>query len=155
MKARLAAVRAYKKGGGKIYTIGSTAELQQLADLISPTELFTTLKEKSGRKILLNNIGQLTGDQIISIQGSPHVVANVVHKRGTDHYIIHVVNYDQPVKNIQIKINLDGFVENLAGEVQLFTPDAVSAIPVNVQTSENSISFILPELDIYNVVVIK
>ena len=153
-EAQLAAVREYKNGGGKIYTIGSTIELQEIADMVSPTDLFTDLNFDSGRKVLLENLAMLTGKQLITVKGAEHVAANIVHKRGTDRYIVHLVNYGEPVKNIQLTVELEGIKENQPGQVQVLSPDPSEKVKVDLNTEGKTINITLSELQIYSVVVI-
>jgi hypothetical protein len=154
-ESHLAAIQTYKRAGGKVFAIGDMRELRELADIVAPTELFTDLNDAEGRKLLLDYVGRLSGEQIISLEGSPYVVANVVHKRDTDRFVLHFVNYDNPVKNIRVKVNLDGFTEKLAGEAQLISPDEVPKEVKNIIVHNKTISFTIPNLDIYNVVEIN
>lgn len=153
-EAQLAAVREYKKGGGKIYTIGSTGELQELADLYSPTTLFTELNYESGRKQLLENLAALTGEQLVTVKGADYVAANIVHKRGTDRYIVHLVNYGDPVRNVQVTVELEGFKQKQPGQVQIVSPDPAENAKVEVKTEGKKLTFTLSEIQIYSVAVI-
>ena len=95
-------LKKYKKNGGRIYTIGSTPELQKLADIRSPADMFSKLQKKSVRKKLRKKVHQLEGDPLISIKGVNYVAANIVRKKDRDQYVIHFVNYSRPLKNVRI-----------------------------------------------------
>jgi hypothetical protein len=152
---QLAAVQAYKEQGGKVYTIGSTAELQNLADTYSPADLFTKLNDTIGRIELKKNINNLSGATLVTVQGAKYIAANLVQKRDSQKYILHVVNYDKPVKNVKIMLNLGGFTDKLSNNVQLFSPDKVQKEVKNLTVNGSTASFILPDLDIYDVVVLN
>jgi hypothetical protein len=154
-EVQLAVIREYREQGGKVYTIGSTPELQNLADVFSPTDIFVNIKDDPGKRNLLANIKNLIGEPLISLKDVQYVAANIVHKRDTDKYILHFVNYNKPIKNIQVKINLDGFTENLNENIRLFSPDNVLKEVKNVSVEQNALKFELPELKIYDVVVIN
>jgi len=152
---QLEALEGYKNSGGKIYTIGSSPELQKIADIISPTAIFGSFNTLTGRQELLKNIKSLAGDPLLSLKDSQYIASNVVNKRGTNTYILHFVNYDKPVKNVKVKFNLSDFSDNVSENIQLLSPDDVPISVKNIVIHNNTISFTLPELDIYDVVVIN
>jgi hypothetical protein len=154
-QSQLEALEVYKKIGGKIYTIGSSPELQRIANIVSPAGIFASFNTMVGRQELLQNIEFLSGNPLISIKNSRYIAANVVHKRNTDKYILHFVNYDMPVKNIDVKFNLSDFSDKVSNMIQLLSPDDVPKSVKNVVIHNNTISFTLPELDIYDIVVIN
>jgi hypothetical protein len=152
---QLEALENYKKTGGKIYTIGSSPELQKIADIISPSAIFASFNTVDGRQELLKNISSLAGEPLISLKDSRYVAANVANKRETDKYILHFVNYDKPISNFQVKFNLSGFSDKVSANIHLFSPDDVPKEVKNIVIHNNTISFTLPSLDIYDVVVIN
>jgi hypothetical protein len=154
-QSQLEALEAYKKTGGKIYTIGSSPELQKIGNIISPSAIFASFNTAVGRQELIKNIKSLAGEPLISLKGSQYVAANVVNKRETDQYILHFVNYNTPVKNIKVRFNLSDFSDKVSNKIQLLSPDNVTKSVKNVVIHNNTISFTLPELDIYTVVVIN
>ena len=111
-KQQLNILKEYKKEGGKIYTIGSTPVLQELADIRSPADIFSRLQKKSVRKKLKEKIRQLAGEPLISIKGTKYVAANIVKKKGKNQYIVHFVNYGKPLKNVEVSVNLEGIAKN-------------------------------------------
>src|SRR5512146_2226484 len=84
---QIAAIRAYKKKGGKIYTIGSSRELRELADAQSPASLLDEAQSEPGRRGLLAKINQFSGEQVITLPGTQYVAANVVNKTDSDRII--------------------------------------------------------------------
>jgi hypothetical protein len=153
--SQLEALKAYKKVGGKIYTIGSSPELQKIADIISSSAIFVSFNTEAGKQELIKNIKSLAGEPLISLTDSRYVAANIVNKRETDQYILHFVNYDTPVKNIEVKFNLSDFSDKVSHRIQLFSPDDVPKNVKNIVIHNNTVSFILPELDVYSVVAIN
>jgi len=154
-QSQLEALETYKKTGGKIYTIGSSPELQKIGDIISPSAIFASFNTEAGRQELLKNIKTLAGAPLISLKDNRYVAVNVVNKRETDQYILHFVNYNTPVKNIEVRFNLSDFSDKVSNKIQLLSPDKVTTSVKNVVIHNNTISFTLPELDIYNVVLIN
>ena len=153
---QMAAIRTYKEKGGKIYTIGSSLELRQLADVQSPASMLDEVQEQSGRAEVLSKIKQLSGEQVITIPGTQYVAANVVRKTDSGRVILHFVNYHTPLKNVKVSVNLDGVVKRIdSRRVQLFSPDAgVSEIEVG-SVHGTQVELVLPKLDIYDIVTIN
>ena len=153
---QIEALRTYKKSGGKIYTIGSSRELVELADVQSPASTLETMENENGRQELLAKIEQLSGEQVITIPGASYVVANVVRKTDSDRVIVHFVNYNTPLKNVRVSLNLEGVLKQIdAKRIKAFSPDgdaqAIEVSPVRGAKVE----FVLPQLDVYDVVVIN
>lgn len=154
--AQIAAIRAYKAKGGKIYTIGSSRELQELADVRSPASILDEAQNQRGRQELLANISSLSGKQVITLSGTQYVAANVVRKTDSDRLILHFVNYHTPLANVRVNLNLDGVVKHIDGKrIQLFSPDAGIAQIGEVSLRETQVEFVLPKLDVYDVVTIN
>jgi len=155
-REQLSILKKYKKDGGRIYTIGSTPELQKLADILSPADMFSKLQKKSVRKKLRKKVRQLEGDPLISIKGVNYVAANIVRKKDRDQYIIHFVNYSRPLKNVRICVNLDGIVKKMDKKrIHLFSPDSVPQEVKGVWIRNKVLEFTLPVLEIYDVVSIN
>ena len=153
---QIAAIRAYKQAGGKVYTIGSNRELQELADVQSPASLLDEAQNESGRRELLAKINQLSGEQVITIPGTNYVAANVVKKTDSDRVILHFVNYHTPLKNVRVSVNLDGVVKQIDSKrIQLLSPDGGAAKIEAASVRGTRIEFVLPELDVYDVVAIN
>ncbi len=153
---QLDAIKAYKKKGGKIYTIGSTAELRELADETSPADVFGHLNEDGARQELRARLANLEGSPLISISDAKYVAANLVHKNGSKRYVLHFVNYDKPLQNVRVKVNLDGYpVKFSKNKISLLSPDAVPLKVADIAVKGKTLEFALPQLTIYDVVVLN
>jgi hypothetical protein len=153
---QIAAIRTYKEKGGKIYTIGSSRELRELADVQSPASLLDEAKNQLGRRELLANLNQLSGEQVITIPGTQYVAANVVRKTDSDRVILHFVNYHTPLTNVHVSVNLDGVAKHLDGKrIQLFSPDGGTAEIGVASVRGTHVELVLPKLDVYDIVTIN
>jgi GTP-binding protein EngB required for normal cell division len=153
---QIAAIRTYKKNGGKIYTIGSSRELRELADVQSPASMLDETQNEPGRQELLAKINELSGEQVITIPGTNYVAANVVKKTNSERVILHFVNYHTPIKNVRVSVNLDGVVRQIDSKrIQLFSPDGAAAKIEAASVHGTRVEFVLPELDVYDVVAIN
>ena len=153
---QLDAIKTYKEKGGKIYTIGSMAELQELADDTSPADIFARLTEDAAREELRNKLMNMEGDPLISISGTEYVAANIVHKNGSDRYVLHFVNYDQPLENVRVKVNLEGYPIKISKKsITLFSPDKMPEKIKEISVRGRTVEFVLPVLEIYDIVVLN
>jgi hypothetical protein len=153
---QLEILKIFKSRGGKIYTIGSDKSLQDLADIVSHPSIFLALEQGQGKKEFLDNIKKVEGDPIVSLSGVQYVATNTVRKVGTDRIILHLVNYDKQVHNVQVLINLDGIVPALiTPTVQMFSPDQVARDVKNLSVKGNQVNFTIPDLDVYDVITIN
>jgi hypothetical protein len=151
--SQMAAIEAFKKAGGKIYTIGSSEKLCDLSDITSPADIFGQLSEPAGRKIVADNIRKVEGDPLITLEGTKYVAANLVKKNGQNRYMLHLVNYDKPIKNVKVKLNLEGVAAAVdAKSLRLFSPDAVPKEIKITKAGSNSVEFVIPALDVYDIV---
>ena len=146
-------IKQFKDKGGKIITVGSTKELRDLADIQLPTSILKELDTTEGRKNLVNKISEVTGSKIINIEsGSKYIAANIVHKQGTNRYFLHFVNYNEPIKNVKIKVDLKNIASGIKeNSLKLFSPDKIDTGLKEVQYENNKLSFTMPELNIYNI----
>lgn len=149
----VALLEQYKNNGGKIITIGSTKELRDLADIQLPTSALKELDKTDGRKTIVNEIEELTGSKIISIEsGSEYIAANIVHKKGTNRYFLHFVNYKDPVENVKVKVDLQNISSGVKeGSLKLFTPDKVNTELKEIEYDNNKLEFTMSELKIYTI----
>jgi hypothetical protein len=153
---QVAAIRAYKKAGGKIYTIGSSHELQEISDIRSPGSMLADVQTDKGRQELLSNIKTLAGEQIVALSGAKYVAANVVKKTNSDRIVLHFVNYHNPAQNIRVSVILDGVVKQIdKNMVRLLSPDDGAKPLKAVSVRGTRLDFILPNLDVYDVVTIN
>jgi hypothetical protein len=153
---QIEAIRTYRKNGGKIYTIGSSRELRELADVQSPASMLEEAENENGRWELLAKIGQLSGEQVITIPGTNYVAANVVRKTDSDRIIVHFVNYNTPLKNVRVSVNLDGVLKQIDNKrIKVLSPDGGAKAIEVLSVRGAKVEFVLPELDVYDVVVIN
>jgi hypothetical protein len=153
---QIAALGAYKKNGGKIYTIGSSRELRELADVQSPASMLDEAQNEKGRQELITKIGQLSGEQVITLPGTNYVAANVVKKTDSDRVILHFVNYNTPLKNVRVSVNLEEVIKQIDSKrIKLFSPDGGATEVEAVSVRGTKVEFVLPELDVYDVVAIN
>ncbi len=150
---QITAIRTYKKNGGKIYTIGSSRELRELADVQSPASMLDEAQSEKGRRELMLRINQLSGEQVITIPGTNYVAANVVKKTDSEQVILHFVNYHTPLTNVRVSVNLDGVIKQIDSKrIQLFSPDGQPMELKDVSVRGTRFDFVLPSLDVYDVV---
>ena len=153
---QLEILKTFKMRGGKIYTIGSDKPLREMADIVSPPSIFITLEQGQGKKEFLDNIKKVEGEPILSVSGVRYIAANTVRKAGTERIILHFVNYDKPVRNVQVSINLDGIVQAVdKNSIRLLSPDQEPTEVKNLSVKGNQVSFTIPDLDVYDVVTIN
>jgi hypothetical protein len=80
----------------------------------------------------------------------------VVKKTDTGRVILHFVNYNTPLKNVRVHVNLEGVVEQIDPKsLQLLSPDAGVRQPGTPTVRGTQLEFVLPELDVYDVVTIN
>jgi hypothetical protein len=153
--AQYAAIEAYKKAGGKLYTIGSAKKIRDMSDAVAPADLFAKLGDPSARKELSESIRRLEGEPLVTVEGARYVAANLVRKQSQKRFILHLVNYDRPVQNLTVKVNLDGIADAIdPGSLRLYSPDSVSKTIKVIKAAGRSVEFQVPELDVYDVVTI-
>ena len=154
---QLAAIQAYKKSGGKIYTIGSAPELRDLANSLSPADIFARLSDPTAREELGARMASLEGEPLITLYRAPFVAANVVRKNGTDRFILHFVNYDKPLQNVRVRLNLEGMPVRInRNKVRCWSPDLTAPLQVSqIVVRGRTLEFTLPALDVYDVVAVN
>ncbi len=154
--SQYAAIESFKKGGGKIYTIGSAKKIRDMSDAVAPAGLLARLGEPSVRKELAEALCRLEGDPVVTVEGAPYVAANLVRKQNQKRFILHLVNYDRPAKNIRVRVNLDGIVDSIKpASLNLYSPDSVAKTVKEIKSAGKSVEFIVPELDVYDVITIE
>lgn len=151
---QLKIIQEYVKNGGKIYTVGSSNELRELANIYSPLSLVDEIEKEATRNEFLSNIRNLSGEPLVTVVGAKYVLANVVKKKNTDRIILHFVNYSNPVENLNVKVNLEGFIDEI-NNTRFLSPDNVPKELKNLIVNGDKAEFTLPKLDLYNIVVIN
>jgi len=147
-------LRDYKARGGKIYTVGSSTSLQNLAHIHSSSALIENPDTKESKNELLLNLKKLVGKPIITIENASYVMSNIVKKKGTDRYIIHFINYSDPVENVRVTLNLDSEDKAAIKKLTVYSPDPVSKKLDCIAIKEKRAQFTIPELNLYTVVVV-
>ncbi len=155
-ESQLAAIRSYKEKGGKVYIIGSTPELRGLADLYAHPDLFGKLSQAQARAELAGQLQQLEGAPLVSLTNAPWVASNLVRKNGTNRFILHLVNYDKPLQNVQVRLDLAGFTGKIdRKKVVCYSPDREGSWVIPATGKGSVLEFTLPALEVYDVVVIQ
>jgi hypothetical protein len=151
--SQFAAIEAYKKAGGKLYTIGSAKRIRDLSDVVAPGGLFGRLAEPSVRQELLESLRHLEGEPLVMVEGARYVAANLVRKESPKQFILHLVNYDTPVQNLKVKVNLDGVADAIdGGSLRLYSPDSVPKTVNVIKASGKMVEFQVPVLEVYDVI---
>jgi hypothetical protein len=152
----LAAVRAYIERGGKLFVMGSSADLQELGTITAPAYLCHNTQHDEVRKEFLIQIDELLPRRIIQLEGAEYVLANVARKTGTDQVIIHFVNYLDAVKNLRIRLNLEGVVDSVVKDkIKFYSPDHAENKLNSIEVNGKSIEFSISDLEIYDMVVLN
>jgi hypothetical protein len=155
-KEQLAAVRAYKEQGGKVYVMGSCEDLQELATINTPASYCHDTQKDHVRKEFLSRLNELLPQRIIQMDNVEYVLVNVVQKTNSNQVIIHMVNYLNSVKDIRVSVNLEGIVKDIdARKIRIYSPDGVPGRLGGVVVSDNQVEFVIPELQIYDMIVIN
>ncbi len=150
------ALEAFKQKGGKLYTIGSAKNIRDISDLVSAADLFGKLGEPAARKELSESLRRLEGEPLVTVEGAGYIAANLVRKQNQKRFILHLVNYDRPVRDLRVKINLEGIADAIdPASLRLYSPDAVSKAVKVTKASGKSLEFQVPELDVYDVITIN
>ena len=150
------ALEAFKQGGGKLYTIGSAKKIRDISDLVSPADLFGKLGERAARKELSESLRRLEGEPLVTVEGARYVAANLVRKQNQKRFILHLVNYDRPVQNVDVKVNLDGIADGIdPASLRLYSPDSVPKTVKVMKAGDKSVEFQVPELDVYSIITIN
>jgi hypothetical protein len=154
--SQYAAVEGFQRAGGKLYTIGSARRLRAISEAIAPADLFGKLSEPTARQDLLQTLRRLEGEPLVRIEGARYVAANLVRKSGQTRFVLHLVNYDKPVKDLRVKLNLEGVAEAInAKSLRLYSPDAVPKAVNLTRASGKAVDFLLPALEVYDVVTLE
>jgi hypothetical protein len=153
---QLKVLQAYKNNGGKIYTIGSTKVLRDLADINAPSSLIQQIHSEAKESEFVKNLRQLAGEPLITLKNAPYIIANIARKKGTDRIIAHFVNYSDSRENLRVKLNLNGYISRINKEsITLLSPDSVPQKLTDITVTGTSVEFTIPKLEIYDVVVIN
>ncbi len=147
-------IKEFKNNGGKIINIGGMKALRNLADVQMPASIFNELNETNGRKSFVNKVKEITGSKLISIKSdSQYLIGNIVHKRGSNRYFLHFVNYNTPVSDVKVKVDMTNIVSSLKeNSLKIFTPDEITPKLNDVKIDGMKLEFTMSQLGIYNIV---
>jgi hypothetical protein len=136
--------------------MGSSADLQELGTINAPAYLCHNTKQDKVREEFLSQMNELLLRRIIQLDNAEYVLANVVKKTGSDQVIIHIVNYLNTVKNLQIRLNLEGVVDSvMKDKIKFYSPDHAENKLNSIAVNGKNIEFIISDLEIYDMIVIN
>jgi len=130
--------------------------MRELADCYSHPDLFGRLGKEDARTELAKQLQQLEGDPLVTLTDAPYVATNLVRKNGTNRFILHLVNYDKPLQNVHVRLDLSGFAKKIdRKKIYCVSPDREGALPVQAAGKGSIVEFTLGTLEVYDVVVIN
>ena len=154
--SQMSAIRAYKERGGKIFVMGSSQALRDLATVAAPAHLCHQTHEEEVSREFTSELENLIPDRIITLKNADNVLANMVKKTGSDQVIIHFVNYLNNRTDVRVKLNLKYLLDKVDEKnIRLYSPDDVPNELKSVTINETQVEFTIPELKIYDMVVIN
>jgi hypothetical protein len=155
-ESQLVALRRYEKQGGKIYALGSSAELREIATVRSPANLAHATQNAEVRDTLVRNLDSLLQHRLVTLDNADYVLANMVKKTGTDRVILHLVNYAAVVKDLEVRMDLSGTVNTIdTAGIRFYSPDGVPETLESITVNDATVEFTLPELRVYGIVVVN
>jgi len=94
------------------------------------------------------------GEPLITLEETRYVAANLLKKNNENRYILHLVNYDKPLKNVRVKLNLEGVADAIdAKSLHLFSPDAVPKEVKVTKARAQAVEFVVPALEVWDVII--
>ena len=95
--------------------------------------------------------GQLTSE----VQAPLSVTAELAAQQGTNTWLLHLVNYDKakPVGAIPVSLRIPAGLR--VREAAVETPDGAARRELAVRVSENTLSFTVPDLKVYDLVLLR
>jgi hypothetical protein len=70
--------------------------------------------------------------------------------------IVYLVNYDKPLQNVKIKLNLEGYIPKIdKKKLKLYSPDPVSTEIRDVNIDGRQLELTIPHLEVYQVLTIN
>jgi len=153
---QLRVIERYRKAGGQVLTVGSSEELRKIASATLPDSLCQDIQKQPVRDDFRRELLKLSGDPLVTVQGAGFVIANLVRKQGTQRVIAHFVNYGQAADNVNVRLNLAGVVKQVDPKsIRLLSPDNVPRQLQDVSVNEATVTFTMPRIDVYDVVVVN
>jgi hypothetical protein len=147
---------SYRKAGGQILTVGSTEELRRISSVTMPSSVCQEIRKPVVREEFSRNLLKLSGKPRVAIENGNYVIANLVRKKGTERLVAHFVNYGESANDVAVQLNLEGAVRQVnAASIRLLSPDGVSKQIAGISVRGMEVSFTLPRLEVYDVVIIN
>jgi hypothetical protein len=109
-------------------------------------------------KELIESVKWAGGGELIIETDAPETVAiELTGKNDQSSIMLHLLNYnvdrDTVIKNIRVGLNISGGRE--INEVEMLSPDLKTPRKLNFQFTQNLVSFTVPELRVYDLMVIR
>jgi len=151
----------FAASGGKIFAVRQRAKIfQEMSGSIMPISEAQKIMLESGEPVkkLVEQIQDAAGGPVIAMENSSYVLANVTRKNDAEIFIVHLINYDHknPARNLRVRLNLNGLVENLSGfQVRLISPDQNSSPAAELPIRGASCEFSVPIVEHYAVAIIS
>jgi hypothetical protein len=153
---QLRVIERYRKAGGQVLTVGSSEQLRKIASATLPDSFCQDIQKQPVRDDFRRELLKLSGDPLVTVQNAGFVIANLVRKQGTRRVIAHFVNYGQAADNVTVRLNLAGVVKQVDPKsIRLLSPDNVPRQLQDVSVNEAKVTFTMPRIDVYDVVVVN
>jgi hypothetical protein len=142
----------FKQSGGQILSVGSAENVRKISNLTLPQSVVGDILKPDVREEFRQAVIQVSGEPQVTVQGGPFVISNLV-KQKSGKLIFHLVNYEKPVENVTVKLDLTGVVNKVDPKsFRMYTPDDVPAELKDLKVDGTRVSFTVPRLNIYDVV---
>jgi hypothetical protein len=94
-------------------------------------------------------------DFSVSVDAPPWVTMELAEQKQTGTWLLHLLNLkiEEPVTNIAVKVRLPR--GRRLREAVLESPDGQPRQTLNVSSREGAVSFIVPKLEIYHLVILR
>ena len=142
----------FKQDGGQILSVGSAENVRKTSSLTLPQSVIADILKPPVREEFRQAVIKVSGEPQVTVQNGPYVISNLV-KQKSGRLIFHLVNYEKPVDNLTVKLDLTGVVNKVDPKsFRMYTPDDVPAEIKDLTVQGTAVSFTVPRLAIYNVV---
>jgi hypothetical protein len=146
---------AFRRAGGKIYSIGGTASVAELAAARSSQLVLATVhRAAEARAEVSAKLAEILPLRGVRLETRGHVLATVTKAGPSGRPVIHVVNHDaEPQVNVGVALDL-GFVPGplAAGSMRVLSPDPGSDRAANVIVTATRVTLTRPKLQTYTII---
>lgn len=88
----------------------------------------------------------------VSVEGAPHLIANITRRGGNGRLLVHLLNYDfSPATSVRVRVHMG---KEPGGQVRLITPDAQTKGLTTVRRTQSTVEVVLDSLETYGVLAI-